>query len=161
MERRGLSELSNRVVQRGEIVFLPQVDELIAIAGANLIVTLWDSETKTAALVNFVKPITRDTKESYPIYGNVALLTIIKQFQEASIPLNRIEASLIGGGEKLLHSSLGAKNVKIAQKILNHHSIEIVSTDCGGSKGRKILFNTKNGEVALFKVHNLRLADWE
>ncbi len=36
----------------------------------------------------------------------------------------------------------------------------VASEDVGGKKGRKILFDTASGHVAVLKVHDLRREDW-
>lgn len=160
MERRGTTELDNLIIKSGELVICPEAHKLIAIAGSNLIVTFWEPNQKIAAIINFSKPQVKAGQKSTTHYGNVALLTVLKRLEEMELDLTRVEAHIIGGGRKYFHVTTAEDNIAIAEKILNKKGVEIVSTDVGGNRGRKVLFNTRTGQVALLKVQRLRHSDW-
>ena len=44
---------------------------------------------------------------------------------------------------------IGARNIMLAEDMLNAEGIPIISTDIGGNYGRRIEFNTKTGIVKL------------
>ncbi|MBF0489571.1 MAG: hypothetical protein HQL15_03000, partial [Candidatus Omnitrophica bacterium] len=50
--------------------------------------------------------------------------------------------------------------IRIVRRILTDRKITIVSEDVGGILGRKIIFNTKNGETAVIKTSRIRRMDW-
>lgn len=160
MERRGTTELQNVIIKSGELVICPSAHKLIAIAGSNCVVTFWEPEKKIAALVNFSKPKVKAGQKHTAIYGNVALLTVLKHLECMEVDLKNVEAHLIGGGKKYFHVTTAEENIAIAKSILQSKGVEIVSEDIGGNKGRKVLFDTRNGQVALLKVQRLRHSDW-
>lgn len=160
MERRGTTELQDVIIKSGELVVCPSANRLIAIAGSNCIVTFWEPQKRVAALVNYSKPVTRNGHKSTATYGNVALLTVIKHLEELKVDFNNVEAHIIGGGRKYFHVTTAEENIKVAKEILTARGINIVSEDTGGNKGRKVLFNTRNGQIALLKVQRLRHSDW-
>ena len=46
------------------------------------------------------------------------------------------------------------------RKILRDRKISIISEDVGGTLGRKIIFNTHNGDTAAIKTSRIRRMDW-
>lgn len=75
-------------------------------------------------------------------------------------PGGNFEAQIFGGGELDTCDKTGEENVEIARKVLNKKGVNIVSEDVGGEKGRKILFDTDTGHVAVLKVYDVRDVDW-
>jgi len=71
-------------------------------------------------------------------------------------------AQVYGGARPSLDStsSIGADNVRMAQRMLSRQGIAFASEDTGGVMGRKILFDTWTGETVVMKVNTLRSADW-
>ncbi|MCD6570373.1 MAG: hypothetical protein J7L53_06695 [Deltaproteobacteria bacterium] len=55
---------------------------------------------------------------------------------------------------------IGKKNIAVARYTLEKMSVRIVSEDIGGTRGRKIAFDTASGHVAALKVRRLRRTDW-
>lgn len=160
MERRGKTDLHDLIIKSGELIICPQVNRLIAIAGSNVVVTFWHPQSNFVALANFSKPRVRPGNKNSTHFGNIALFTIIKHIENLNIPFSEVEANIIGGGRKYFHITTAEENVNVAKSILLSKGIEIVSEDVGGNKGRKVLFNTTNGQVALLKVQRLRHSDW-
>jgi chemotaxis protein CheD len=73
-----------------------------------------------------------------------------------------MEAQIIGGAHNpaLSPKNIGRENILMARKILIRHRISLASEDVGGEKGRKVVFNTRQNEIAVMKVENLRAGDW-
>jgi chemotaxis protein CheD len=40
----------------------------------------------------------------------------------------------------------------------NHY--QVASKDTGGALGRKVVFNTENGEILVYKLKKIRNSDW-
>lgn len=75
---------------------------------------------------------------------------------------NNLKAHITGGAQSPDMNSykIGRDNIRIAEKVLKHHSIEIITRDTGGEMGRKVVFNNETGEIVIYKVNNLRNYDW-
>ena len=50
--------------------------------------------------------------------------------------------------------------MSVARRALSRRGIRVASEDVGGSLGRKIVFDTGSGQVAVLKVRNIRKSDW-
>ncbi len=73
-----------------------------------------------------------------------------------------LRAHVLGGSYNYEQNSskIGKKNVDLAKKFLKKNDIKIVNNDTGGFFGRKVLFNTANGEVMVYKANKIRAKDW-
>lgn len=73
-----------------------------------------------------------------------------------------LEAHIIGGSFSGEYASkdIGKKNIEMAKKILAQYKIPIVNEDTGGPFGRKVVFNTNEGEILVCKVKKIREQDW-
>ncbi len=85
-------------------------------------------------------------------YGDTSIETIIwlmKKLDERG----KINAKIYGGGAVVGHlgttSDIGGKNILMARTVLKKHGIPIVSEDVGGTKGRRIYFDTAKNEVVV------------
>lgn len=78
--------------------------------------------------------------------------------------LHHIQAEIIGGGENF-HAinylpDLGRSNIVAARDILSYKAISINGESVGGGIGRRIVFHTKTGEIAVQKAPQIRESDW-
>jgi chemotaxis protein CheD len=48
----------------------------------------------------------------------------------------------------------------MAKRILERQGISVTSEDVGGTKGRKLIYNTETNEAVVLKVERLREEDW-
>jgi chemotaxis protein CheD len=110
---------------------------------------------------HFVYPQITQKDKATPVYGNVALIAMIKLMLEEGCSVESMSAHIIGGGhpDGALDSN-GGRNVEIARKVLGERGIRILSEDVGGSVGRKVVFDLATGHVAVLKVHKVRDEDW-
>ncbi|HKI82099.1 MAG TPA: chemotaxis protein CheD, partial [Pseudodesulfovibrio sp.] len=52
----------------------------------------------------------------------------------------------------------GRRNIEMAKKLLKFARLDIQAQDVGGDQGRKLLFNTKSGDVWVKKLNKSQLA---
>lgn len=131
------------------------------VLGSCVSVCLWDSETRIGGMNHFVYPQTLQKDQATPIYGNVAVIALIKLMREEGCYTESMSAHIIGGGHPDgLTESIGGRNVEVARKALAEKGIKILSEDVGGSVGRKVVFDLASGHVAVLKVHKVRDEDW-
>jgi Chemotaxis response regulator containing a CheY-like receiver domain and a methylesterase domain len=85
-------------------------------------------------------------------YGDSSIETIIwlmKKLDETG----KITAKIYGGGAVVGHlgttSDIGGKNIEMARSMLKRKGIPIVAEDVGGTKGRRIYFDTAKNEVVV------------
>jgi chemotaxis protein CheD len=113
---------------------------------------------------HFLYPVTRDRHKATAQYGNVATKALIRLFLEEGSQKETLEAQIFGGAqpEESTHEALevSQQNIEIARHILSKNGILIVSEDVGGTKGRKVIYNTFANEVISVRVNRLRGSDW-
>ncbi len=131
------------------------------VLGSCVSVCLWDSKKKLGGINHFFLP-GRSVEENTTRFGTVAVRLLIKMLLEEGALKHHLKAQLFGGAKPIRNISMrvGEENVKVARKILIHYGIPIISEDVGGNLGRKIIFNTFNGEVAVVKVKSIQQTDW-
>lgn len=161
IERRNQGQsISGILVQPGEIVVTQETTSLVAITGKGVCICLWDAKNKVAGMSHFKEPRTQNADNATAIFGNVSAITLICMM-ESSSPRGIFEAQIFGGAFIDPSDTKGPQNVAVAKKVLSSRNIPVVSEDIGGHKGRKILFDTQSGHVAILKVHSLRKEDWD
>ncbi|HOX53739.1 MAG TPA: chemotaxis protein CheD, partial [Fibrobacteria bacterium] len=106
-----------------------------------------------------VEPRTSNRTACYARFGNVAVPEVVRLVRLED-PRGPLEAQLFGGAQEYPGDRRGSENVAMAEKVLAARQIEVSSRDVGGTKGRKVLFDGKSGQVAVLKVHQLRQEDW-
>lgn len=144
-------------------VYMSRLPSVIQTVLGNCVsVCLWDCVSRIGAMNHFLYPTMKDAAEATTIYGNVAVFVLLKMMKHAGCRNENLVAHILGGARSPLNQeeTIGDKNVKIAKQYLNRREIEVVSEDVGGTIGRKIMFDTSTGHIAVLKVHNLRQSDW-
>ncbi|MBK9579937.1 MAG: chemotaxis protein CheD [Fibrobacteres bacterium] len=158
--RKGGAELDGALVGPGEIALVEDGSRMVAILASGVAVCLWAPQEKVAAMAHFVEPRTTDKHSCFARFGNVAVPEVVRLVR-AEVPQGKLEAQLFGGAQEYPGDPRGPDNVAMAEKVLAARQIEISSRDVGGTKGRKVLFDGKSGQVAILKVHKLREEDWK
>lgn len=134
---------------------------LATVLGSCVSVCLCDPSTKIAGMNHFISP-ERKGNQNLGHFGNSSIEHLLRLLCDMGAKKENLQAHIIGGAFSKEHSSykIGKKNIEVAQKILNKNKIPIVNNDTGGSFGRKVLFNTTNGEIIVYKSKSIRERDW-
>ena len=158
--RKGGQGIEGHLVRPGEIVLVHDGTLLVSVVSMGVSVCLWEHGGTLAGMAHFLEPRVTDPLRATARYGNVAVSKLIQMARESS-PAGALEAQIFGGAHPPgKEDKRGVANVEMARKVLVARGIPIVSEDIGGSKGRKLLFDSKNGHVAVIRVHHLRAEDW-
>lgn len=153
---------SSFFVEPGYVYFSRRATLLRAVVGSCVAVCLWDERRRVGGMNHFLMPSVSDRKNATPRYGNVAVAALVKVMEEAGCRRVDLVAQILGGGSPAgaERPSLGERNVRAAREALKRKGIRIISEDTGGTVGRKIVFDTANGELAVLKVQQIRESDW-
>ncbi|NOZ47631.1 MAG: chemotaxis protein CheD [Chlorobi bacterium] len=123
------------------------------VLGSCVSVCLWDAINKCGGINHYMLPFWNGKGLASPKYGNIAIQKLIKEMIDIGCKRNNLIAKVFGGGEVIDVQSasfqIGVRNSVIAHEILRDEKIKIVSKSLGGKLGRKIQFNTFNGEVIM------------
>lgn len=153
---------STYFVEPGYIYFSKKPAMLRAVVGTCVAVCLWDTRLRRGGMNHFLMPKVLDQDRATPRYGNVAVAALVRIMEEAGSKREHLIAQILGGGAPpgSPPHHLGEQNVAAAREALARKRIVIVSEDTGGMLGRKIVFDTGTGELAVLKVHQIRDSDW-
>ncbi|MFW5775256.1 MAG: chemotaxis protein CheD, partial [Chitinivibrionales bacterium] len=123
---------------------------------------LWCERLRCGGMNHFMYPRADDAKSATPRYGNASMTALVRLMDEEGCERREIVAQMFGGSfpKGARGRDIGEENISVARSFLRRHAIALVSQDVGGMLGRKILFDTQSGHVAVLKVHALRKQDW-
>lgn len=157
----GVPQYCTCVISPGYIAVCTEPTLLYSVSGNGVVVTLWDRARRVGGMAQCIFPSrsAREKKENYSI--DVALPQMIAALCAGGYGIQFLEAQLFGGasaGGYCVKRAL--KALAVARKILKRRGIPIVSEDTGGVLGRKIVFNTRSGDVVVIKTKNIRKTDW-
>lgn len=132
---------------------------LITVVGRNVAVCIRSSSSAVCGMTNFAQPAVYTSNNATASFGNVALPKMIDMIR-ARDSRHTFEAHLFGGGCRDEKDPVGTQNVDMARRICAHYNIEVLSEDTGGAMGKKIMYDTASGHIAVLKVYELRKEDW-
>lgn len=120
------------------------------ILGSCVAVCLFDQKIKIGGINHFMLPLWNGEGLASPKYGNIAIDKLIEKMIKNGSSRDNIIAKIFGGANQINSSiNVGEKNILIAREQLSAHNITIVAGDVGGTLGRKIRFDTGNGQVLM------------
>jgi chemotaxis protein CheD len=144
-------------------VFLAAEPAIIStVLGSCVSVCLYDRKRKRGGMNRYRYPWVRDKRKCTAIYGNAAVIALIRMMVDDGSKKKNLEAQIIGGAHNpdYCEKDIGQENIRIAKQILKIEGVMLTSEDTGGNKGRKVVFNSCTNELAVFKVDRLRQSDW-
>lgn len=132
------------------------------VLGSCVSVCIFDEKKRIGGMNHFKMPKSPGRSMNTAVYGDVATRTLIRMMLAEGSKIGNLEAQVIGGAmnSDVSTEDIGRRNIEIALEILRKAGVRIVSEDSGGTKGRKIVFDTSTNTTAVIKVDRLRLADW-
>lgn len=149
------------VISPGYIAICTEPTLVYAVSGNGVVVTIWDRVRRAGGMAHCIFPSRKfgAKMENYSI--DVALPQLISAMCADGYGVQSMEAQLFGGASSGGYCVKRAlKVMAVARRILKRRGIPIVSEDTGGSLGRKIIFNTRSGELVIVKTKRIRKTDW-
>ncbi len=152
----------NYFLEPGYIFLATKPAIISGVLGSCVSVCIHDRKRKIGGMNHFRLPYVREKHLATAIYGNAAIIMLIRMMTGHGSKIKHLEAQILGGAynPQISQADIGRENIMIARRILDRKRISVVSEDVGGEKGRKIVFNTNTNEVAVIKVDRLRKGDW-
>lgn len=149
-------------LEPGYIFFSKKPAAVRTVLGTCVAVCIWDRELKFGGMNHFIHPRTTEAVKATPQYGNVATAALIRIMEEAGSQRENMIAQIVGGAAPEANAvrHVGDENVRVAREVLQRKGVSIVSEDTSGSVGRKLLFETGTGQLAVLKVYKIRATDW-
>lgn len=136
----------------GEFVTSAEPCTVTTVLGSCVAVCLWDEARRFGGMTHFILPHEVGNGVSSPRFGNVAIRLVLDGLTGLGSRRRDLRAKLFGGAS--IHGAasgsalaLGERNVEAARNALERVEIRVVAEDVGGTKGRKIRFETGVGNV--------------
>lgn len=124
---------------------------ITTVLGSCIALCLYDPAKKIGGMNHYMLPLWNGEGLASPKYGNIAIERLIERMLLMGSVRGNLQAKVFGGGDvlKIVNPglSIGKRNIELVVNILNKERIRLVASSVGGEHGRKIIFNTYNGEV--------------
>jgi chemotaxis protein CheD len=130
---------------------------LTTVLGSCVSVCLWDRRGRGGGMTHYLLPRCAEGSARTPRYGDVAIPTLISRLLGLGAARGDLRAKVFGGAHVLATipvggRTLGGDNVQVAVDGLRAESIQVISEDVGGTRGRKLAFNTVDGTALVWRL---------
>jgi len=138
----------------GEYCVVSEPKRIVTLLGSCVAACLWDRRSGTAGMNHFALPLCPPAADSNCRYGNVAMEQLIQSVLRLCPAKRTLQAQVFGGAGVVEHfgsagSEIGLRNIRQARMQLIEYGIRITRQEVGGSRGRKIYFDSRTGEVTV------------
>ena len=122
------------------------------LVGSCVSVCLYNRKTGWAAMNHFLQDRPRSEADcDIGKYGSTATEHIINALMKTDSDPSHYRAQIFGGAAVIKTnnpgSDIGQKNIEVVQKILTAHRIRIIREEVGGTRGRRVRFDTATNTV--------------
>ncbi len=146
-----MNNLERKYIYSSSLCVSPKPVLLHTLLGSCISVCLWDEEAQLGGMNHFMLPYWNGRGLASPKYGNIAIELLINKMIAHRSQRNTMVAKIFGGARMLKEHSdmfdIGNRNIALAFDMLHKEKIKIVAHSTGGTKGRKLFFDTQTGVV--------------
>jgi len=132
--------------------------------GHGVVVTLYDPKKEIGAICHFAFPRMDDDETPTGLFAKPAIFYLVRLMKRAGSSISDLEATISGGAMLSpvykAHQNLAKQNIKKAIELLSELNIHVVKRDIGGYLGRKVQFNTGNGDFNSSELSALNFGEW-
>jgi len=150
-------------LEPGYIYFSKTPSAVRAVVGSCVAVCLWDRALRYGGMSHFLRPRPREGEPATPQVGTAALAALVRMMDDAGCSRTDLVAQIAGGAsprDGKPGENIGTENAQVARAFLSRKGIDLASEDTGGTMGRKLIFDTATGQLAVLKVFKIRKSDW-
>ena len=147
-------------LQTGDCFIGVQPTVVTTVLGSCLAVTLYTPKMGIGTICHAFLPDSTDSKPSRRAepqicrFVDTALQNMLETMDKIGVPRRDLVIKMFGGSTGLAvrnvdHTSydIGWRNIAMARRLLKFVRLDIQAEDVGGGHGRKLMFNTRTGEV--------------
>jgi len=137
-------------------IFAEREESLVmTVLGSCIAVCLWDRVQHAGGINHFMLPLWNGEGLPTPKYGNIAIDLLVRKMLDLGCRKENMVAKMFGGASMIADSTgkyaIGDRNLELAMRLMAEQGIPVVVSETGGTKGRRIVFNTSTGVVLLKK----------
>jgi chemotaxis protein CheD len=124
--------------------------KITTVLGSCISVCLYDTKLKIGGINHYMLPLWNGEGLASPKYGNIAMEKLLQKILSVSYSKANIIAKVFGGANQSFGiMDIGGRNTQFAFDFLETENIPVVAQSVGGNIGRKIIFDSFNGEVLM------------
>ena len=135
----------------GDLVATRKPMQLATLLGSCVGVCLSNHHNNTAGMNHYLLPEAAPNTDEPGRYGDTSIRQLTKTLFSFDADPRHYRARIFGGGKVIGHlgslGDIGNRNIEAARRVLGELGISILHEDVGGSKGRRILFNTQTDMI--------------
>ncbi len=150
-ERAGMPNAGGKFLHAGQYYVTRQGMRLETLVGSCVAVCLYNYKSGMAGMNHYLLCRKGGGDEiNAGRFGDSSTELIIRKMLAADDKVNHIKGFVYGGAAVLSGKGkrdVGRENAEIAEEILGKYRIRIAERQIGGSRGRRILFDTSTGQV--------------
>lgn len=128
--------------------------------GSCIGIALFDSTKSIGGLAHIMLPDSKafNTVNNPMKFADLAIPLLLEKVENMGAQKRNLKAKIAGGAsmfnfsDKNMMMDIGGRNMNSVKQVLNKLSIPIIGEDCGGNKGRTMIFDTFNGTVQIRTV---------
>ena len=150
----------------GELYFSARPAIVSTVLGSCVSVTMFNRGRSVGAICHAVLPEEKSPGEAFR-YVDSSIRIMLRSFKRHGIHSSEIEVKLFGGSDVLPHDddrdrgfTVGKQNIEVALDVIEKEGLLLITSDLGGTQGRKILFNTHTGEILLKRLRKIKRLPW-
>ncbi len=146
------SDLERVFLLPGEYHITKKPKYIATLLGSCVAVCVYNVKNGSAAMNHFVRDrATNPNETDIGRFGDLSTRNIIDKLLTLDPTVGNYKAKIYGGGNVVSHLGsgvrIGEENIAMAKEVLLEYRIPIVESDVGGTRGRKIYFNTSDFSV--------------
>ena len=122
------------------------------IVGTGVALTLWDQVRRIGGMNHFLLPTNSEGFLDNTKYADAANHTLLQELIQLGADPRSMEGRIFSGSQPAVTfgssvDCLGDRNVQIALDFLGRRDIRLVQKEVGGTRGRKLVFQTDDGRT--------------
>ena len=135
----------------GDLVATRKPMHLATLLGSCVGVCLSNHHNNTAGMNHYLLPEAAPSTDEPGRYGDTSIRQLVKKLFSLDSDPRHYRARIFGGGKVIGHlgtlGDIGNRNIEAARRVLGELGLLICHEDVGGSKGRRIHFNTQTDVI--------------
>ena len=134
----------------GQLYVSAEPCQIKTLLGSCVAICLWDNVRRAGGMNHFLLPASRQGQRASLRYADEATRVLLELLEALGCRRSNLEAKIFGGGalfqqHERYDTTLGSKNVAAAISLMSQAEIPVIARETGGSRGRKVVFNTDDG----------------
>ncbi len=124
--------------------------------GSCVALILYDNENKIFSMSHILLPTNKNpnlegSSKNPHKFADQSVRALIKEMQNHGAKIEKIKAIVVGGSQIFDNpiNNLGTENVNTVKKELEAFKVKIEKEDCGGTKGRNVILDTRDKAIYL------------